>query len=71
MNTGKDQNKALNKTDVSSSDDLKVGDKIDVGGFITKLEEIKYDPYAQINLYWFYNENGEYKFNVREWITKV
>ena len=57
--------------DVSSSADLKVGDKIDIGGFVTELKEIKYDPYARMDLYWFYNENGEYKYNVREWITKV
>jgi len=57
--------------DVSSIADLKVGDKIDIGGFITELKEIKYDPYVRINLYWFYNEKGEYKYNVRECITKV
>ena len=57
--------------DVSSSAVLKVGDKIDVGGFVTELKEIKYDPCARINLYWFYNERGEYKYNVLEWITKV
>jgi hypothetical protein len=56
---------------VSSSADLKVGDKIDIGGFITELKEIKYDLYARMDLYWFYNERGEYKYNVREWITKV
>ena len=55
--------------DVSSSADLKVGDKIDIGGFVTELKEIKYDPYSRTDLYWFYNERGEYKFNVREWIT--
>ena len=56
---------------VSGSTDLKVGDKIDIGGFITTLEEIKYDPYAKIDLYWFWNERGEYKYNVRDFITKV
>ena len=56
---------------VSGSTDLKVGDKIDIGGFITALEEIKYDPYAKIDLYWFWNERGEYKCNVRDFITKV
>ena len=56
---------------VSGSTDLKVGDKIDIGGFITTLEEIKYDPYAKIDLYWFWNEIGEYKYNVRDFITKV
>lgn len=73
------QNKTLDEqqngndfiADVSSSAVLKVGDKIDIGGFITELIEIKYDPYARMDLYWFYNENGEYKYNVREWITKV
>ena len=52
-------------------DELKVGDKIDIGNFITELKEIKYDPYAKMDLYWFYNEKGEYKYNVREWINKV
>ena len=56
---------------VSGSTDLKVGDKIDIGGFITTLEEIKYDPYAKIDLYWFWTERGEYKYNVRDFITKV
>ena len=56
---------------VSGSTDLKEGDKIDIGGFITTLEEIKYDPYAKIVLYWFWNERGEYKYNVRDFITKV
>jgi len=51
--------------------DLKVGDIIDIGGFVTELEEIKYDPFARMDLYWFYNENGEYRYNVLEWITKV
>lgn len=51
--------------------ELKVGDKIDVDGFITELKEIKYCPYAQMDLYWFYNEQGEYKFNILEWIEKV
>jgi hypothetical protein len=60
----------MKKTEIMNLD-LKVGDKINIDGFITELKEIKYDPYAQIILYWFYNENGEYKFNVREWITKV
>ena len=54
-----------------SSADLKVGDKINVGGFITTLEEIKYDHYANIDLYWFRNEKGEYKFNLKEFIKKV
>ena len=57
--------------DVSGSADLKVGDKIDIGGFVTELKEIKYDLYARMYLFWFYNENGEYKYNVREWVTKV
>jgi hypothetical protein len=61
----------LNIGAVSGSTDLKVGDKIDIGGFITTLEEIKYDPYAEIDLYWFWNERGEYKYNVRDFITKV
>jgi len=63
--------KKMRLGEVSSSADLKIGDKIDIGGFITELKEIKYDPYARMDLYWFYNENGEYKYNVREWITKV
>jgi hypothetical protein len=61
----------LNIGAVSGSTDLKVGDKIDIGGFITTLEEIKYDFYAEIDLYWFWNERGEYKYNVRDFITKV
>ena len=46
---------------VSGSTDLKVGDKIDVGDFVTELKEIKFDNYADIDLHWFYNERGEYK----------
>lgn len=61
----------LQQCSVSGSTDLKVGDKIDIGGFITTLEEIKYDPYAKIYLYWFWNERGEYRYNVRDFITKV
>jgi hypothetical protein len=75
MNNEKLSNQALNpplsKGDVTASTDLKVGDKIDIGGFITTLEEIKYDPHAKIGLYWFWNERGEYKYNVRDFITKV
>lgn len=65
------QKPPLQQTAVSGSTDLKVGDKIDIGGFITTLEEIKYDPYAKIDLYWFWNERGEYRYNVRDFITKV
>ena len=51
---------------------LKVGDKIYVGyGHITELKEIIFCPYAKINLYWFYNNKGEYKFNVRDAIKKM
>ena len=70
-NIEQETTEALSKANVSSSADLKVGDKIDIGGFVTELKEIKYDTYAEMELYWFYNENGEYKYNVREWITKV
>lgn len=56
---------------VSGSTDLKVVDKIDIDGFITTLEEIKYEPYAKIDFYWFLDERGEYKYNLREFITKV
>lgn len=53
-------------------EELKVGDKIDVGyGHVTELKEIKFCPYAKINLYWFYNDKGEYKYNVREFVKKV
>ena len=69
LNTGETANSDLGA--VSGSTDLKVGDKIDIGGFITTLEEIKYDPYAKIDLYWFWNERGEYKYNVRDFITKM
>jgi hypothetical protein len=70
--TNVDDKKQCNTPSVSISEDLKVGDKIDVGyGCITELKEIKYDPYAMVDLYWFYNEKGEYKFNVREYITKL
>lgn len=51
--------------------ELKVGDKIDIGNFITELKEIKYCPYAEMNLYWFYNELGQYKFNLLKFITKI
>lgn len=71
-NTPKEtDNSVLRKNGLSGSTDLKVGDKIDIGGFITTLEEIKYDPYAMIDLYWFWNERGEYRYNVRDFITKV
>lgn len=53
------------------NEELKVGDKIDIGGFITELKEIKFDKMANIFLYWFYNEAGEYKYNVREFMFKV
>ena len=59
------------KADVSISTDLKVGDKIDIGNFITELKEIKFDKYADMDLYWFYNERGEYRYNIRGFITKV
>lgn len=51
--------------------ELKVGDKIDIGGFVTTLDEILYDPYIDDYLYWFHNQEGEYKFNVRCGIIKV
>jgi hypothetical protein len=70
-NLNNQESAQLNIGAVSGSTDLKVGDKIDIGGFITTLEEIIYDPYAKIDLYWFWNERGEYKFNVRDFITKV
>lgn len=53
------------------NEDLKVGDKIDVCGFVTELKEIIYYPCIKMKLYWFYNEKGEYKYNVRDWIKKV
>jgi len=55
----------------NNNTDLKVGDTIDIGGFITSLEEIKYDPFAKLDLYWFWNERGEYKYNLKEFISKV
>ncbi len=77
----KKENETLNKpqgndsiANVRSSADLKVGDKIDIGGFVTEIKEakeVKYDPCTKITLYWFYNERGEYRYNVLEGITKV
>ena len=73
MNTDnkKAENEQCTIPSVSISTDLKVGDKIDIGNFITELKEIKFDKYADMDLYWFYNERGEYKYNVRDFITKV
>jgi|TARA_R110000744_G_scaffold375165_1_gene488455 hypothetical protein len=52
--------------------ELKIGDKIDVGhGHITELKDILFCPYASMLLYWFFNEKGEYKYNIREFIHKV
>jgi hypothetical protein len=59
------------QTEQCISAELKVGDKIDIGNFMTELKEIKFDKYANMDLYWFYNERGEYKYNVRDFITKV
>jgi len=54
-------------------DFLRKGDKIDTGGFVTTLEkvEITYWGKERIIKYWFYNENGELKFNVRDFITLI
>ena len=52
--------------------EIKVGDKIDVGdGYITNVIKIEYCPYAKMKLYFFYNIEGEYKYNIREYIKKM
>lgn len=51
---------------------LRAGDPIEVGdGFKTLLDKIEYCPVAGIPLYWFYNEAGEYRYNVREFIKRA
>ncbi len=58
------------KTEKTNSE-LKIGDKINVDGFITELKDVAYCPFAKLPLYWFFNERGEYKYNLREFITKA
>ena len=55
----------------TKENELQIGDSIDIGGLITTLEDISFDPMAKCNLYWFYNERGEYKYNLLEFITKA
>lgn len=52
---------------------LRPGDKIDTGGFITTLDKItdEYWGRERIIRYWFYNEFGEYKYTLRDWITLI
>jgi len=67
----KTENEIVKTLKEEQSEDFKVGDTIDIGGFITSLDKIEYDLYAKIDLYWFWNERGEYKFNVRDGIKKA
>lgn len=55
-----------------SNNDPKEGDQIVLDyGFKTKLLEIKYCPFAKVDLYWFLNERGERKYNLKEFIKKA
>ena len=57
---------------MTQTEELKVGDKIDIGkNYTTILDKIEYCPFAKIDLYLFYTDKNEYKFNVKEFIKKI
>lgn len=50
---------------------INVGDEIMSVGHVSKIEKIEYCPIAKVDLYWFFNEKGELKYNILPFISKI